>query len=175
STESWDYAMVFVASKRAARNLALKLQREGISADAFHGDLKQPERIEVLKKFKHREIDILIATDIACRGIDINKLSYVVNYDLPRAAMDYIHRIGRTGRAGRSGTAISFIDHETQAHFKLIEKRAGITLEREQVAGFELTGEAAPKEKGKAPVKGKRKSKKDKLREQAEKDEKSDS
>ena len=83
--------------------------------------------------------------------------------------MDYIHRIGRTGRAGKSGQAVSFIDHDSAAHFKLIEKRADISLEREQVEGFELSGEASVKETGKAPVKGKGKSKKDKLREKAAK------
>jgi len=170
TTEKWDYSLIFVASRRAAHNLAIKLRREGIAADAFHGDLDQEERIMVLKKFKNKDIRILVATDIAARGIDIHKLAYVVNYDLPRSPMDYVHRIGRTGRAGRSGTAISFIDHETRAHFELIEKRAEIKLDREQIEGFELSGEELPKEKGKAPVKGKRKSKKDKLREQAKKE-----
>ena len=164
--ENWRQAMVFVASKRAARNLAAKLQREGISALAFHGDLDQAERVFALKQFKNKNADILIATDIAARGIDVYKLTCVVNYDLPRSPMDYVHRIGRTGRAGESGKAISFIDHETAAHFKVIEKKAGIKLERETIEGFELSGEAPKKTKGAAPVKGKRKSKKDKLREQ---------
>jgi superfamily II DNA/RNA helicase len=165
--EDWDHALVFVASKQAARNLAEKLHRNGFSAEAFHGDLEQNKRIQVLKKFKNKEIRVLVATDIAARGIDINKLSYVVNYDLPRAPMDYIHRIGRTGRAGESGTAISFIDRKDQDHFRLIEKRAGIQLEHEHIPGFEFSDEAPAKPSSKLPVKGKRKSKKDKLREQA--------
>ena len=129
--------MIFVASKRSARNLANKLKREGFGASDFHGDLNQSERSLVLRKFKNKDISILIATDIAARGIDIDKLACVINYDLPRSPMDYIHRIGRTGRAGRSGQAISFIDAEDEAHFRLIEKRAGIKLNREQIEGFE--------------------------------------
>ena len=119
-----------------------------------------------MKEFKNKELRVLVATDIAARGIDIDKLSCVVNFDLPRSPKDYVHRIGRTGRAGESGVAISFIDYETEAHFALIEKHMGMVLEREEIEGFELTGEALEKEKGVAPVKGKRKSKKDKLREQ---------
>ena len=170
TSENWSYTMVFVATQKAARNLANKLNRDGISVVAFHGGLSQEERIMVLKKFKNKDIRILIATDIAARGIDINKLSHVINYDLPRSPKDYIHRIGRTGRAGQSGEAISFIHHDNQEHFRLIEKRASIKLVREQFAGFELIGEAQAPEKGKEPIKGKRKSKKDKLREQAKKD-----
>jgi len=170
--ESWDQVMVFVASKRAARNLSEKLRRNGIQAIGFHGDLEQSERLSVLKQFRKKEFKVLISTDIAARGIDIEKLSCVVNYDLPRSPRDYVHRIGRTGRAGESGFAISFVDHETEAHFRLIEKRAGKRIDREQIEGFELTGEAPKKVKGPAPVKGKRKSKKDKLREQAAKENK---
>lgn len=170
--EPWDQTMVFVASKRAARNLAEKLKKADIKAVGFHGDLDQAERLNVLKQFRKKEYSVLIATDIAARGIDIEKLSCVVNYDLPRSPRDYTHRIGRTGRAGESGVAISFVDHETEAHFRIIEKRYGKRLDREQLEGFELSGEAPKKQKGSAPVKGKRKSKKDKLREQAAKEEK---
>lgn len=175
--EPWDQTMVFVVSKRAARNLAEKLKREGIKAIGFHGDLDQSERLTVLKQFRKKEHRVLIATDIAARGIDIEKLSCVINYDLPRSPRDYTHRIGRTGRAGESGEAISFVDHETEAHFRIIEKRYGKRIDREQIEGFELTGEAPERKKGSEPVKGKRKSKKDKLREQAakEKEEKKDS
>jgi superfamily II DNA/RNA helicase len=164
-TEKWQNCMVFVASKRAAFNLCQKLNRAGFSVDALHGDLNQDVRVEVLNDFKNKGFSILIATDLAARGIDINKLSAVVNYDLPRSPLDYKHRIGRTGRAGENGKALSFIDHSTEEHFKLIEKKTGFQLEREMIAGFESTTESAPKSKGSAPVKGKRKSKKDKLRE----------
>ncbi len=163
--ENWEHVLVFVASKRAADNLARKLKKTGIKAMAFHGDLHQTDRVDTLEQFKTKKIRVLIATDIAARGIDITKLTHVLNFDLPRAPADYIHRIGRTGRAGESGMAISFISHETQHHFALIEKRAQIKLEREQIEGFELTGTPSDPVKGKAPLKGKRRSKKDKARE----------
>ena len=166
-TEAWEDAMIFVASKVAARNLSEKLVRNGISAAAFHGDLCQADRVEVLRDFMERKFKFLITTDIGARGLDIQKLSMVVNYDLPRSAITYVHRIGRTGRAGECGKAISFVDFEDFDHFRLIEKRARIKLAREQMAGFELQGEAPVKVKGPAPVKGHKKSKKDKLREAA--------
>jgi superfamily II DNA/RNA helicase len=162
--EAWDHVLIFVSSKRAAHNLALKLKRDGIRADAFHGDLDQEQRMWVLGQFKKRKIKVLIATDIAARGIDIQNLACVINYDLPRSPADYIHRIGRTGRAGSSGIAISFIGHADQDHFALIEKRARLQLEREQIPGFELTGEAPARRKGEPPVKGKRPNKKEKAR-----------
>jgi ATP-dependent RNA helicase RhlE len=163
--EKWKNALIFVSSKTAAGNLSEKLKKLGIKAGAIHGDLSQPERNKALSDFKERKIDFLIATDVAARGIDINKLSFVINFDLPRSPADYIHRIGRTGRAGEKGLAITFIGHEDMEHFKLIEKRAQIKLVREEVLGFELTGEAPVIVRGAAPVKGKRKSKKDKARE----------
>ncbi|MCH2206123.1 MAG: DEAD/DEAH box helicase [Lentisphaerales bacterium] len=165
-SEEWDQVMVFVASKKAARNLAQKLTRDGFESKALHGDLDQSERFEALKSFKSKKVKVLVATDIAARGIDVEKLSCVVNFDLPRSPLDYVHRIGRTGRAGEKGIALSFIDGEAAAHFKLIEKKSGIRLEREQIEGFEYTGEIPKRMKGAAPIKGKRKSKKDKLREQ---------
>ena len=169
--EQWEHVLVFVRSKRAARNLAAKLRRDGVKADAFHGDLDQDERTCVLSLFKNRTLHVLIATDIAARGIDIQNLSTVVNYDLPRSPVDYIHRIGRTGRAGADGVAVSFIDHNDQAHFKLIEKRTHVRADREQIPGFELEGEAPKKKKGPPPKKGKRPSKKDKARAAAEREE----
>ncbi len=169
--EQWEHVLVFVRSKRAARNLAAKLTRDGVRADAFHGDLSQAERSCVLSLFKNRTIHVLIATDIAARGIDIQNLSTVVNYDLPRSPVDYIHRIGRTGRAGADGIAISFIDHSDRAHFSLIEKRTRVSVDREQIPGYELTGEAPEKKKGPPPKKGKRPSKKDKARAAAQTEE----
>jgi superfamily II DNA/RNA helicase len=163
-TEKWEHVLVFVSSKRAARNLAAKLKRDGVQADAFHGDLDQDERTFVLNQFKNRNIRVLISTDIAARGIDIQNLSTVVNYDLPRSPVGYIHRIGRTGRAGSKGVAVSFVDHSDQAFFTLIEKRTKLQLEREQIPGFELTGDAPVKEKGLPPVKGVRPNKKDRAR-----------
>jgi len=171
-TNKWDQTLIFMANKRATDNIAAKFRKHGIKADSFHGDLTQEEREYTLKAYKEKKFPVLFTTDIASRGLDINDISCVINFDLPRSPADYIHRIGRTGRAGKSGLAISFIDHEDQAHFKLIEKRSNIKLEREQIEGFELTGEAPVKGKGPAPVKGKGKSKKDKLREKAAKEKK---
>ena len=107
----------------------------------------------------------MVATDIAARGIDIPRLGAVVNFDLPRAPVDYIHRIGRTGRAGESGIAVTFVDHETEGHLRLIEKKNHLLLNRRQIPGFEPCESYIGKTKGPAPKKGKRRSKKDKLRE----------
>jgi superfamily II DNA/RNA helicase len=164
---NWELVLVFMANKRACDNIAVKFRKHGFLAESFHGDLIQEDRAWTLKSFKERKIRVLFATDIAARGLDIEDVSCVINFDLPRSTEDYIHRIGRTGRAGKEGLAISFIDHEDKAHFTLIEKRCRIRLHKEQIKGFELTGVAPQKEKGSAPIKGKRKSKKDKLREQA--------
>ncbi|MDD3466922.1 MAG: DEAD/DEAH box helicase [Campylobacterales bacterium] len=166
-SEKWGSVLVFMASKRATENISVKFHKYGFKAYSFHGDLEQNERRHTLDEFKKRKIQILFATDIAARGLDVEGLECVVNFDLPRSPADYIHRIGRTGRAGKSGVAVSFISHEDKEHFALIEKRCGIKLERESVKGFELTGEAASKPKGGEPIKGKRKSKKDKAREAA--------
>lgn len=162
---NWESVLVFMANKRASDNIAQKFCNHGFVAESFHGDLNQDDRTWTLDAFKARKIRILFATDIASRGLDIENVSCVVNFDLPRSPEDYIHRIGRTGRAGKEGVAISFIDHADKAHFVLIEKRCDVKLEKEQIKGFELTGVAPEKKKGSAPLKGKRKSKKDKLRE----------
>jgi len=160
----WKNGLVFVSSKVAAHNLCEKLKKAGVNAGELHGDMSQPERNKALSDFKAQKIDFLVATDVASRGIDINKLFIVINFDLPRSPADYIHRIGRTGRAGENGLAVSFIGHEDQEHFLLIEKRAQIKLEREECVGFELTGSPPEKVRGGEAVKGKRKSKKDKAR-----------
>ncbi|MGI1670861.1 MAG: DEAD/DEAH box helicase [Neptuniibacter sp.] len=166
-TEDWKQVLIFVASKRTANNVILKLSRSDIPAQALHGDLSQGERSAALADFKSGRCRILVATDLAARGIDIPNLPCVLNYDLPRSPSDYVHRIGRTGRAGEVGLALSFIDHESDSHFKVIEKRIKQTLPREQIKGFERDSFVpleVREQKGKAPVKGKRLSKKDKLR-----------
>ena len=167
---SWEQILVFMANKRSCDNIAAKFRKYGLNAESFHGDLLQDERNATLEDFKNKKIKILFATDIAARGLHIDDISCVINFDLPRAVADYVHRIGRTGRAGKSGDAISFIGLEDFEHFALIEKRCDIKLEKEQIIGFELVGTPEKKEKGNEPIKGKRKSKKDKLREQAFKD-----
>jgi len=165
--EGWARTLVFVSTKRACENLAAKLRRAGLPAGALHGDLEQAERVYMLNRFKSSRSGVLVATDLAARGIDIPRLEAVVNYDLPRSPDDYVHRIGRTGRAGASGVAVSFVSHETEAHLRVIEKRCRLRLPREQVPGFEQTGTPPPKVKGAGGVKGRRRSKKDKLRERA--------
>ena len=165
--EKLGQVLVFMANKRATDNIAMKFKKHGLNAQSFHGDLDQEERNFTIEAFKNKKINILFTTDLVSRGLDIKDISCVINFDLPRSPTDYIHRIGRTARAGKSGLAISFINYESEAHFKLIEKRSGITLKREMIEGFRLSGEAPKKDKGPAPVKGKKKSKKDKLREKA--------
>ncbi|MDF1876874.1 DEAD/DEAH box helicase [Sulfurimonas sp. SAG-AH-194-L11] len=162
---NYKRVLVFMANKRATDNIAEKFRKHNIKAASFNADLEQDIRNATLAAFKEAKVNVLFATDIAARGLDIDNIDCVINYDLPRSPADYIHRIGRTARAGKSGEAISFMDYETQEHFKLIEKRSDISLKYEQVKGFELLGEAPKKQKGPAPVKGKAKSKKDKLRE----------
>jgi ATP-dependent RNA helicase RhlE len=172
---AWTRVLVFVATKYAAEHVASKLYARGVYATAFHGDLSQGARTEVLDEFKDERWEVLVTTDLAARGIDIAHMPVVVNFDLPRSAVDYVHRIGRTGRAGESGLALSFVSAQTEAHFRLIEKRQHLSLPREQIAGFEP--DEAPAAERSAPlaappgtggIKGKRPSKKDKLRAEAE-------
>jgi len=134
----WRQALIFVNAKHHCEHLAEKLAKRGISAAVFHGDKGQSERSRVLDGFKAGDIEVLIATDIAARGLDIEKLPVVINFNLPRSPSDYMHRIGRSGRAGEVGLAISLIDHEDYHHFKVIEKKNKIRLEREQIEGFEV-------------------------------------
>ncbi len=169
-TNGWTRVLVFVATKYATGHIAEKLRKAGFDAWAFHGELSQGGRTAALARFKEAKVGILVVTDLASRGIDIVRLPVVVNFDLPRSATDYTHRIGRTGRAGESGIAVSFISASTHAHFRLIEKRHGLAIPREQIPGFEPVETeipAAPASPAGGGVKGKRKSKKDKLREAA--------
>ncbi|WP_230979725.1 DEAD/DEAH box helicase [Steroidobacter gossypii] len=165
----WARVLVFVATKYSTEHVAEKLRRAGIKAAALHGELSQGTRAQALADFKAQRLQVLVATDLAARGIDITHLPAVVNYDLPRSTDDYVHRIGRTGRAGQSGVAVSFVSASTEPHFRLIEKRHRMTLVREIVQGFEPMEAAAPiaSSPGAATggIKGKRKSKKDKQRE----------
>ncbi|SIQ36226.1 Superfamily II DNA and RNA helicase [Janthinobacterium sp. TND4EL3] len=169
--QQWERVLVFVATKYAAEHVADKLQRAGLHVGAFHGEFSQGTRSQLLADFKAGRLQVLVATDVAARGIDIAGLPAVVNYDLPRSAVDYTHRIGRTGRAGESGTAVSFVTADTEAHFRLIENRNDLRIVREVVAGFEPTELPTPVNPAtdtvNGGVKGARKSKKDKLREAA--------
>ncbi len=163
---AWERVLVFVATRYAAVHVAEKLYQSGIYATAFYGGMGQGARTQVLAEFKNQQWDVVVTTDLASRGLDIAQLPVVLNYDLPRSAVDYLHRIGRTGRAGHSGLAVSFVSADTDAHFRLIEKRQHLSLPREQIAGFEPV--VIPVDRAAVPgtggVKGKRPSKKDKLR-----------
>ncbi len=161
---NWTRVLVFVATKYATEHVAEKLRKAGIAATAFHGELSQGARMQALADFKASKVRVLLTTDLAARGIDIARLPVVVNYDLPRSATDYTHRIGRTGRAGESGIAVNFISAGTHAHFRLIEKRNGFALAREQVPGFEPQELEVPAQPPGGGIKGKRPNKKDKAR-----------
>ena len=169
----WTRVLVFVATKHAAEMVADKLRKARINAEPFHGELSQGKRTQVLADFKASRLKVVIATDVAARGLDIAQLPVVVNYDLPRSAVDYIHRIGRTGRAGERGVALTFVSADTEAHFRLIEKRQSLSVPLEHIAGFEPLQTATsttPMADGSASapatggIKGNRPSKKDKLR-----------
>ncbi|WP_339867246.1 DEAD/DEAH box helicase [uncultured Algoriphagus sp.] len=123
STGNWSQILVFASSIRAANNIVTKLSKNGIDALAFHGDKSQGARTEALHRFKTGKTRVLVATDLAARGIDIKFLPLVINYELPRSPKDYVHRIGRTGRAGAAGEAISLIAEEDLHHFKIIQKK----------------------------------------------------
>ena len=118
----FDAMIIFVRTKTLTVELAEKLSARGFSADAINGDIAQNQRERIINGFKKGKIDILIATDVAARGLDVERISHVVNYDIPQDAESYVHRIGRTGRAGRSGEAILFVSHRQRRMLKTIER-----------------------------------------------------
>ena len=171
TSQAWPRVLVFVATQYASEHVADKLLRAGLKAAALHGQLSSGRRRQALADLQAGRLQVLVATDLAARGLHIDGLAAVVNHDLPRSAVDYTHRIGRTGRAGVQGVALSFVLADapgSELHFRLIEKRQQLRLPREQLPGFEpalvLPPLAADPAGG---VKGRRKSKKDKLREAA--------
>lgn len=125
-----DQVLVFCSSKHQADVVVRKLTKAKINAMAIHGDKSQGARTDALKQFKNGTVKVLVATDLIARGIDIEFLPYVINYELPRSPKDYIHRIGRTGRADHPGTAISLITPEDEHHFKVIQKKMKIVVDR---------------------------------------------
>jgi ATP-dependent RNA helicase RhlE len=145
----WGQVLVFVKTRKGAEQLVATLLAKKIGADAIHGDKPQPARLRALERFKAGEVQILVATDVAARGLDIDDLPQVVNFDLPIVAEDYIHRIGRTGRAGATGEAISLVCADEAPLLAAIETLTKVTLSRDEVPGFEpdhrvpLTGAAA--------------------------------
>jgi ATP-dependent RNA helicase RhlE len=138
--EQMTQVLVFVSSVRNADNLVVKLNKNNLDALALHGDKSQGARTEALRRFKTKQVRILVATDLASRGIDIPVLPSVINYDLPRSPKDYLHRIGRTGRAGASGQAISLITPEDEHHFTIIQKKNGKKIELLESADVNLQG-----------------------------------
>ena len=134
----WDQALIFIEKRHAAAKLVSQLEKRGIKAEAIHGGRSQASRERVLAEFKSGELRFLVATGIAARGIDIDNLTRVVNYDLPYESDDYIHRIGRTGRAGASGEAISFVSKDNFKNLCAIESRLGHIITRKEFEGFDV-------------------------------------
>jgi ATP-dependent RNA helicase RhlE len=130
-SEGASQVIVFTKTKLTASRLSRTLQKEGIAAESIHGDKSQKERIEALDAFKAGKISTLVATDVAARGLDISELPMVINYEIPSAPEDYVHRIGRTGRAGASGVAISFVSEDEEKYLAEIEKLIKRTIDKE--------------------------------------------
>lgn len=135
---NWQQVLVFAGTKESANILAKELKLDGIKAALCHGDKTQGARNQALEKFKNNEVRVLVATDVAARGLDIDDLPYVVNFHLPFLAEDYVHRIGRTGRAGKSGTAISLVSPKDEKFLDNIEALIERKFERIIVPGYEL-------------------------------------
>ena len=142
---NWNQVLIFTRTKHGANKLTKKLIQAGISAAAIHGNKSQGARTKALRSFKENTIRVLVATDIAARGLDIPLLPHVINFELPNVPEDYVHRIGRTGRAGASGEAISLVCSEETEYQKEIEKLLKKKLETEIIEGFEPTDTAGPK------------------------------
>lgn len=133
----WFQVLVFSRTKHGANKMVKKLIARGIEASAIHGNKSQGARTKALAEFKDGKSRVLVATDIAARGIDIDQLPHVVNFDLPQVPEDYVHRIGRTGRAGASGEAVSLVSHDEAKMLKDIERLIKMTIPREQLEGYE--------------------------------------
>jgi ATP-dependent RNA helicase RhlE len=158
-TDQSGQVLVFSRTKHGADNLSRQLIKAGIRSDSIHGDKTQGARTRSLKQFKSGSLQVLVATDIAARGIDIQQLPLVVNFDLPYVAEDYVHRIGRTGRAGEQGCALSLVSADEVAQLQKIEKLIKRSLRREEVEGFEPEHRLPTKvvkTAGKRPAKKKR-------------------
>ena len=142
-SNDWKQVLVFVRTKHGANRLAQQLSRDGIHADAIHGNKSQNARNRALADFKENKVRVLVATDIAARGLDIEALPHVVNYDLPHVAEDYVHRIGRTGRAGAEGEAVSFVSAEERPLMAAIERLMKREVEQKAVPAFQSSPRSA--------------------------------
>jgi superfamily II DNA/RNA helicase len=130
-------SIVFIATKRDAQSLAQRLAGEGHAAAALHEDMNQRERTRTLQEMRRGRVRTLVATDVAARGIDVAGISHVINFDLPRQAQDYVHRIGRTGRAGAAGIAVSLANHSDRGALRQIERFTGSAIRAHVVPGLE--------------------------------------
>jgi ATP-dependent RNA helicase RhlE len=139
-----EQALVFTRTKHGANRLAEQLERDGIATAAIHGNKSQPQRVRALADFKAGRTTLLIATEVAARGLDIDALPHVVNYEMPMVPSDYVHRIGRTGRAGMTGKAISLVCVDEQKLLRDVERLLGTSIRAEVVAGFEPSGNELP-------------------------------
>jgi len=137
TSNAWKQVLVFTRTKHGANKLVTQLEKDGITSMAIHGNKSQSARTKALAEFKDGKITVLVATDIAARGIDIDQLPHVVNYDLPNVSEDYVHRIGRTGRAGSNGVAVSLVCVDEHQMLRDIEKLIKQKLPQEVIAGFE--------------------------------------
>lgn len=138
-TKNWQQVLVFTATRDAADTLVKELNLDGIPSAVVHGEKAQGSRRRALREFVEGKVRVLVATEVAARGLDIQDLEYVVNYDLPFLAEDYVHRIGRTGRAGKTGVAISFVSREEERTLADIEKLIGQKIRRITVPGYEVS------------------------------------
>ncbi len=154
--EAWGQALVFTRTKHGANNLSDRIEKAGISSVAIHGNKSQGARTKALADFKRKKVQILVATDIAARGLDIPLLPHVVNFDLPNISEDYVHRIGRTGRAGADGVAISFVSPDENNYLRGIEKLIDFTIPAEVLEGFLTPRKPSKKAMARGEVRGPR-------------------
>jgi ATP-dependent RNA helicase RhlE len=159
-SENWQQVLVFTRTKHGANRLATQLEKDGITAAAIHGNKSQGARTKALADFKSGKVRVLVATDIAARGLDIDQLPHVVNFELPNVPEDYVHRIGRTGRAGNEGEALSLVCIDEQKHLRDIEKLLKREIPKKVIEGFEpdprIKAEPINQGRGRKPSNGNR-------------------
>jgi ATP-dependent RNA helicase RhlE len=151
---NWRQVLVFTRTKHGADRLSKQLIQDGLNAAAIHGNKSQNARTRALAEFKAGKVRVLVATDIAARGLDIERLPHVVNYELPAVPEDYVHRIGRTARAGEDGQAVSLVSPDEQKELKAIERLLRTSLRREVITGYETRrqgGGGSPHQSREAP------------------------